>query len=184
MIRFPEADLERYRRKPDRFHHAAAVCRRGHEQTTTLSPSDLYPDDTKCPKCGARVLLGCTSCGLRIRGKFHIEPYMADKHSLDPEWERPTFCDGCGAAHPWATREERIFELENILDEEQIDEADRVFLHDRLAELRALDDVDDKRERQIWAQIKQRGGSFLTSAPVMQIVQNLITAKIRHDLGI
>jgi hypothetical protein len=183
-IMYPEADLTQFRRKPDRFYHAAAVCRRGHDQVTTLSPDGSYPDDTKCPTCGARILLGCLSCGLRIRGRFHIEPYMAPKHSLDPEWERPTFCDGCGSAHPWATREDRIFELENILDEEEIDEADRLFLHDRLADLRELDGADEKRERQLWIQIKQRGGSFLTSGPVLQITQNLITAKIRSDLGI
>jgi len=132
-IDFPAQDIVQYRNKPDRYFHAAAVCRRGHEQTSTLAPADRYPSDEKCPTCGARVLVGCASCGIRIRGRFHIEPYMGDKHSLDKPWECPTFCDRCGAAHPWATREDRIFELENILDEEEIDEADRVFLHDQLS---------------------------------------------------
>jgi len=109
---------------------------------------------------------------------------MAEKHSLDPAWERPVFCDRCGSAHPWATREQRIFELENIVDEEEIDEADRVFLHDRLRELREQDGLDEKRERQLWSQIKQRGGSFLTSEPVLTIAQSLITARLRQDLGI
>jgi hypothetical protein len=65
-------------------------------------------------------------------------------------------------------------ELENILDEEDVDEADRVFLHDRLRE---QDDLDEKRERLLWSQIEQRGGAFLTSGPVSKIIQELITAK-------
>jgi hypothetical protein len=81
-------------------------------------------------------------------------------------------------------REQRIFELKNILDEEEIDEADRVFLHDRLRELREQDDLDERRQRQLWSQIKQRGGAFLTSAPVLKIAQDLISAKIRGELGI
>ena len=36
---------------------------------------------------------------------------------------------------PWATREERIFELENLLDEEDIEEADRVVIQDQLRRL-------------------------------------------------
>jgi hypothetical protein len=184
QIEFPDTDLVQFRTKQDRYYHSAAVCRRGHEQTSTLSPEDQYPVDTKCPACGARVLVGCLSCGLRIRGRFHIEPHLAEKHKLDTPWERPTFCDRCGSAHPWATREQRIFELENILDEEEIDEADRLFLHERLRELREQDDLDERRERQLWSQIKQRGGAFLTSAPVLKIAQDLITAKVRHDLNI
>ena len=45
-------------------------------------------------------------------------------------YNRPSFCDGCGIAYPWATREERIYELENLFDEAGIDEADRVVIHD------------------------------------------------------
>lgn len=183
-IEFPEADLAQFRTKKDRYYHAAVVCRRGHDETNILSPEDQHQGNTRCPTCGARFLAGCLSCGLRIRGRFHVEPYMAEKHSMDHEWERPTFCDRCGVAHPWATREERIFELENILDEEDIDEADRIFLHDRLRELREQSGLDEKSERQLWRQIKQRGAAFLTSPTVSKIAQDLITAQIRHDLGI
>jgi hypothetical protein len=67
----------------------------------------------------------------------------------------PSCCDGCGAAHPWAMREERIFELENILDED-VDEADGIFIHDRLRELCEAQQLDKERERQIWGQIRNR----------------------------
>jgi hypothetical protein len=92
--------------------------------------------------------------------------------------------DGCGAAYPWATWEERIYELENILDEENIDEADRVFIHDRLRELRETKDLDGKRERQLWGQIKDRSGRFLISPPVQRIMETVVSAAIRSQLGI
>jgi hypothetical protein len=96
----------------------------------------------------------------------------------------PSCCDGCGAAHPWATREQRICELENILDEENIDEADRVFVRDRLRERREAKDLDGKRERQLWTQIRDRSGRFLTSQPVQRIPETVVSAAIRSQLGI
>jgi hypothetical protein len=56
----------------------------------------------------------------------------ASSVSLRPPGPR---CDECGSASPWATREERIFELENLLDEEDIEEADRVVIQDQLRRL-------------------------------------------------
>jgi hypothetical protein len=59
----------------------------------------------------------------------------------------------------WAAREERIFELENLLDEEDIEEADRVVIQDQL---RRLSDAEliEKDERQAWSVIgrRARGG--------------------------
>jgi hypothetical protein len=175
---FPEGDIDKYRRR-NSYYEAAAVCRRGHIATQYIKPSESYADDEKCVKCGATVLIGCTVCGLRIRGDRFV-PGVAGFRP-DP---LPSFCDGCGAAHPWATREERIYELENILDEEDIDEADRVFIHDRLRELRVAESLDEKRERQLWTQIRDRSGKFLTSPPVQRITETLITAAIRSQLGI
>jgi hypothetical protein len=48
----------------------------------------------------------------------------------------PNCCDGCGAPHPWASREVLLFELENLLDEEGIDEADRLLVSADLQRLR------------------------------------------------
>jgi hypothetical protein len=70
-----------------------------------------------------------------------------------PEPVRP-FCDGCGAAHPWATRKERLYELQNILDQEDIDEADRLWINEQMDRLRADDgSLNEKQEREIsgWA---------------------------------
>jgi hypothetical protein len=119
--RFPEQDVDKFRRK-ESYYEAAAVCRRGHVETEYIKPFESHADDEKCVKCGATVLIGCVSCGLRIRGDY----YAPGVFVVNPNRRLPSFCDGCGAAHPWASREERIHELENILDEEDIDESDRV----------------------------------------------------------
>jgi hypothetical protein len=131
------------------------------------------------------MIIGCENCGLRIRGDYSLVVFgLSFRRGKHPLAERPGFCDGCGAAHPWATREERIFELENIVDEDAIDEADRVFIHDRLRELREAEGLDDKRERLLWTQIRDRSSKFLLSPPVMKITETLITAALRRDLKI
>ena len=68
---------------------------------------------------------------------------------------RPSFCDGCGAAYPWATREERIYELENLLDEQDIDDADRVVVSDNLRRLREEEALSEKEERVLWERVKR-----------------------------
>jgi hypothetical protein len=97
--------------------------------------------------------------------------------------ELPKFCDECGVAHPWASREERIFELENILDEEEIDDADRVVIERHLRELRETDLIEEKREKQLWGDISKRAGGALRG-PAIRVVEGLVSAKIRADLGI
>jgi hypothetical protein len=96
---------------------------------------------------------------------------------------RPSFCDGCGAAFPWATREERIYELENLLDEEDVDEADRVVVQDALERLRSKE-LSEKEERQAWETIKQRGGAAITSGPVQRVLEGLVSAALRANLGL
>jgi len=73
---------------------------------------------------------GCPNCELRLRGYYHRPMVVSNRY------KRPSFCDGCGIAYPWATREERIYELENLLDEADIDEADRVVIQDQLQRVR------------------------------------------------
>ncbi|MFG2102987.1 DUF2321 domain-containing protein [Micromonospora echinaurantiaca] len=175
--RFPQHDLIEFK-QGFAYYRAAAICRRGHVARSVLTPGDSYPDDSKCVACGALILTGCPSCQMRIRGKRYSQAVLGGSFS------RPSFCDCCGAAYPWATKEERIYELENILDEEDMDEADRVFIHDRLRELREAGDLDEKRERQLWTQIRDRSGKFIKSEPVQKIAETLITAAVRNQLSI
>ena len=84
---------------------------------------------------------------------------------------------------PRATREERIFELENLLDEEDIEEADRVVIQDQLKRL-ANAELSDKDERQAWSVIGRRAGAALKSPSVVRVLEGLITAGLRNQLGI
>jgi hypothetical protein len=96
------------------------------------------------------VLTACPNCDLRIRGDYFLPGVIGVSTA-----SRPSFCDEWGSASPWATREERIFELENLLDEEDIEEADRVVIQD---ELRRLGNavLTEKDERQAWSVVGRR----------------------------
>ena len=96
---------------------------------------------------------------------------------------RPSFCDGCGSACPWATREERIIELENLLDQEDIEEADRVVIQDQLKRLTNAE-LSDRDERQAWSVIGRRAGAALKNPSVVRLLEGLITAGLRNQLGI
>lgn len=162
------------------FYMGAAVCRRGHVETWYLDPrrTDRAVAE-KCPTCGARVLTACPSCQRRLRGDYHVPGVIGFS---GPEKPSP-FCDGCGSALPWASREERIYELENLLDEEEIDEADRVVIQDQLIRLRDAS-ISEKEEKQAWATIKRRAGGAMKSQPVQRVVEGLVSAAIRSQLGI
>jgi hypothetical protein len=131
-----------------------------------------------CPKCGATVLTACPNCELRIRGDYFLPGVIGVSTA-----SRPSFCDECGSASPWATREERIFELENLLDEEDIEEADRVVIQDQLRRVgNAV--LTEKDERQAWSVIGRRAGAALVSPSVARVLEGLVTAAVRHQLNI
>lgn len=132
----------------------------------------------RCAMCGADVLVACPDCERRIRGDHTVPGSLQDAPG-----GRPSFCDGCGVAFPWATREERIFELENLLDQQEIDEADRVVIRDHLQRLRGAT-LSEKEERAVWTEIASRAGKALTSSPIQRLMEDLISAAIRAQLGL
>jgi hypothetical protein len=157
---------------------AATVCRRGHVQAFSLQ-EEPEPDDLgKCPRCGADVLSRCRNCGLRIRGRKY-RPQVISARGFSP----PPFCDGCGAAHSWATREQRLYELQNILDQEGIDEVDRLWIDEQMDRLRADDgSITEKQEKDIWVGVKKRApGLFGTAGKA--VLSGVISAGVRAALG-
>jgi len=156
---------------------AATVCRRGHVQGYSLQHE---PDDLgKCPRCGADVLSRCRHCGLRIRGRRY-RPQAISATQFTP----PPFCDGCGAAHPWATREQRLYELQNLLDQEEIDDVDRLWIDEQMYRLRADDgSMTEKQEKDIWAGVKRRApGLFDTAGKA--VLSGVVSAGVRAALGL
>lgn len=103
---------------------------------------------------------------------------------MSANYSPPSFCDGCGAPHPWASRQARIFELENLLDEEDIDEAARLVVTENLRQLQELDpDEDPDREQRLWKSIR-RHAPGLFAGPGKQILTTVVDIYTRRALGI
>jgi hypothetical protein len=101
------------------YYQSAAVCRRGHVLTGAIEDHREVAD--RCTECGAPVLTACPDCGHRIRDYFVIPEV-----TRAPQ-DRPSFCDKCGAAFPWVGRTERLYELENVMEQEEgLDEATKL----------------------------------------------------------
>jgi len=176
---WPEADIAALRQQ-DSFRMGAAVCRRGHVLTDQLRPDRL--EDTvvtpRCKECGGRVLTACPTCRRRIAGDLFVPGVIA---FATPD--APSFCDGCGAAFPWASRDERIMELENALDEEGVADADLAIIRVQLDLLR-LGDASEKDERTSWQTIKARAGAVFMNERVQNLVFSLVNTAVRHELGL
>jgi hypothetical protein len=98
-------------------------------------------------------------------------------------YDPPAFCEGCGTAFPWASREAKIMELENLLEEGGVEESDLDVIHDRLNELRGVGD-DPKRERAIWTSVKDRAGAVFMNDRVQNLVVGLANTEARRHMGL
>lgn len=164
-LKFPADDV-RDAQQDRSYRQGALVCKRGHVARASVSVREPVDNkDEKCSGCGAPVLLGCPGCGQRIRGWYY--------GVMDMTYTPPKFCDGCGMAMPWATRKERIYELENILDQAEINEGERLFISERLRELHDMDGSDLKKQAKIWQAMGKISSIFVTNPAVMRIGEGL-----------
>jgi hypothetical protein len=144
------------------FRMGSAVCRRGHVITDQLRPDRLEDAlvTRRCSECGGRVLTACPTCQRRVAGDLFVPGVLAFATPA-----APSFCDGCGAAFPWASRDERIMELENALDEGGVADADLAIIRVQLDLLRS-GDASEKDERKSWQTIKSRAGAVFMNERV------------------
>jgi hypothetical protein len=136
----------------------AAVCMRGHMiddhvvdpvNRQALLSDDPYSgaiDTTTVPKhcgtCGAPVTLACLECNAPLPGTFsNVAGALADALP---------FCENCGTAHPWATREQRIGHLFNLIDFTELDAAERLAVTEAIAVL-SEPEADEKDPRRVTA---------------------------------
>ncbi len=162
-----------------RGYQAASVCKRGHSQETRLTEA---PDPASlgfCPDCGAVILARCPACGIRIRGELHIPSQVWFEENFAPR----KFCDGCGEPYPWATWQDRIYQLENVLDEERIDEATKLLVREDLKRLRDADGMDQDAQLKIWRQVKDRAPGLLKGT-ALPVAQSLLNAYLQQKLGL
>lgn len=155
---------------------AATVCRRGHPKEIRLSAPPVA-ELGFCTECGAPIIGRCPACGVRIRG---MERGLAGAMS---KYVPPKFCDGCSEPLPWANRQDYIYQLENILDVEDIDPSTRLLVLEDLERLRTGNDLSEDKQIEIWKRVKDRApGLFAGSA--LRIIQSLATAYIEKRLGL
>jgi hypothetical protein len=152
----------------------ANICRRGHVISVQA------PADTKgfCADCGADVLGRCPSCGQPILGV----PAEADAYGTldyDGSYEPPRFCQKCGAAFPWLDRQGRIYELQNLLDREPVDEATRLTVREQLE---ALTDPGLTEEEQLkrWQRVRGLAPELFKTG--RSIIEGLATAYMKKEL--
>lgn len=175
---WPDDDVAGYQRRAS-YWTAAAVCRRGHVLSRSIHIDKAVPDATKCTTCGADVVTSCGVCGRRIRGTRFTFGVIAS-HS---GWTPPGFCDGCGAAHPWATWEQRVWALENMLEDEDLDEATRLRITTLLGEIgRDGATFEPETEQRIWGRVKDLWPGLTEKA--WTIAGPLITAEAKRKLGL
>lgn len=71
-----------------------------------------------------------------------------------------------------------------MLDEEDIDDADRVVISDHLRRLREEQIPSEKDEKAAWQAIKKAAGGALRSEHVARVVEGLVSAALRAQLGL
>jgi hypothetical protein len=153
----------------------AAVCTRGHIASSDMSVKAPSP---RCAECGAPVLTGCPQCNFRIQGYYHVPGVFGGY-----EYDKPNFCDRCGAAFPWVGRKARIYELQNRLEEEHLDPATELIVREQLEAL-TDPDLDDAEQVKRWKRIKTAAPDFLLKAATSPIVTSLITAEAKKQVGL
>jgi hypothetical protein len=97
------------------------------------------------------------------------------------DYRPPDFCDACAAPFPWASRQARLWEIENMLDEEQVSEADRLTLHEQLEALR-MPDITEADQQERWIRIKKLAPGLMSVA--RPIITTVVSATIQKQLGI
>ncbi len=85
------------------------VCREGHKITEHY---DAKPEHRQkyCENCGSETLTECPECGASIRGHYSESGVQTsdEAEGLTPMGSGrpvPSYCHGCGTAHPWNQEE-------------------------------------------------------------------------------
>ena len=163
------------------YYNGSAICLRGHVETNHLSPTRDSDDINKrCAKCGALVFVACPSCNFRIRGAFHsIAGFTKSVETC------PSFCDQCGKAFAWASREERIFELENLLFEnEELEESHKDQIRANMEHLKNMDLALREQEKRWLNVVRITGKTVLTNPRILDLITSLTDAAMRAQMGL
>src|SRR5258706_4156918 len=80
-------------------YDTAEICLNGHV-TTSMAAS--YPQFRKqfCEECGEKTIMNCPNCNAPIKGDYHMSGVIGVS-----DYNVPKFCDNCGQAYPWTTKQ-------------------------------------------------------------------------------
>ena len=174
--KWPDLDIHAMNTR-QHYYQGSAICKRGHSFSTRLEPGkpEFVPD--RCITCGQETLVKCPNCSFRIRGNKTGKGYF----DFD-DAPNPGFCDICGEIFPWATRTERIYELENRLDQESIDPEDRAAIAIELGKLLNLE-LTEEEQKSIWLRISEKAGQSLRSPRIADLVASIASKVILKAMG-
>ena len=152
-----------------------ALCRRGH--VVAFAESGLFLDLPKfCDRCGATVYRSCPECCAAFPSGVLTFTQV--------EYPR-SFCGRCGLPFPWATREDIVSHIENVLAEDRdLAEGDRRLLADQLDAVRQPPVDESTESRQARALDRLRSSTPRVWETVLPTLTTILTTELKRQLGL
>lgn len=121
------------------------------------------------------MLFQCPSCQARIPGAFKGVVGIAPPPN--------PFCGKCGSAYPWASREDRIGQLRDLVNDEGLDPDVRLTVLAALEDLTLPDETANrKRIEKAGATVKETAPKAWTAAA--PLLTELLSSMVRKSLGL
>jgi hypothetical protein len=136
--------------------------------------ADLSTPSTFCRDCGARVLTECEACETPIPGL---------PVGVGGKYRPPDFCLECGTPYPWLSRRGRIYLLENMLDDAELDPATELEARELLEALTAAD-LEDAEQLERWRRFKSLVPQVWEKSGAQRILESVVSATIKGALGL
>ena len=95
----------------------------------------------------------------------------------------PDFCDFCSAPFPWVSRQGRIYELMNLLDEQELDPATELDVREQLEAL-ANPGLDEAEAKHRWTRVKEAAPALWGTSGAQRILETVVAATIKSQLGV
>jgi len=149
-----------------RQRDTAAVCRRGHVAT---SRAETVEYGVRCKFCGSEVITACPACGERIPGMWQ---------RVAAHYSPPDFCERCGEPYPWLSRQGRIYLLQNILDEADVSEAEKLRAREQLDAL-TDPDLGEEEQAERWARFRKAAPAVWAGEQAQRIIGSIVEVGTR-----
>jgi hypothetical protein len=142
-----------------------------------FAESGLFLDLAQfCDRCGAAVYRNCPDC---------CAPFPSGVLTFAQFAYPRAFCRRCGEPFPWATREDLVARIENILAEDRhLAEGDRRLLAGQLEPLRRSPDDDALHRQQLRALERLRAAAPKQWGVILPAVMPILTSDLKRALGL